>query len=121
MNTANPEPSPPSSAATLARRLGAEFIGTALLVTVVVGSGIAASRLSTDVGLQLLENSIATALGLVAADSLGDDRCGLGRGLAGDVDRVAVATGGEADRRHPDGDDRGQAAGATAHEGGHTR
>ena len=64
MNTANPEPSPPSSAATLARRLGAEFIGTALLVTVVVGSGIAASRLSTDVGLQLLENSIATALGL---------------------------------------------------------
>jgi arsenate reductase len=36
-----------------------------LLVTVVVGSGIAAQRLSTgDVGLQLLENSIATMLGL---------------------------------------------------------
>lgn len=43
----------------------AELLGTGLLVTVVVGSGIAASRLSpTDVGLQLLENSLATALGL---------------------------------------------------------
>jgi len=47
------------------RRVAAEFIGTGLLVTVVVGSGIAAQRLSPhDVGLQLLENSIATALGL---------------------------------------------------------
>ena len=49
----------------LARRLGAEFLGTGLLVTVVVGSGIAAQRLSPgDVGLQLLENSLTTALGL---------------------------------------------------------
>ena len=49
----------------LVRRLVAEFLGTGLLVTVVVGSGIAAQRLSTDdVGLQLLENSIATFLGL---------------------------------------------------------
>jgi glycerol uptake facilitator-like aquaporin len=49
----------------LARRLTAELVGTALLVTVVVGSGIAAQRLSpTDVGLQLLENSTATFLGL---------------------------------------------------------
>jgi glycerol uptake facilitator-like aquaporin len=47
------------------RRLLAEFTGTALLVTVVVGSGIAAAQLSPkDVGLQLLENSTATALGL---------------------------------------------------------
>lgn len=46
------------------RRALAEFVGTGLLVTVVVGSGIAAQRLSTDTGLQLLENSIATALGL---------------------------------------------------------
>lgn len=46
------------------RRAGAEFLGTGMLVTVVVGSGIAAQRLSTDPGLQLLENSIATALGL---------------------------------------------------------
>lgn len=48
----------------LARRAGAEMLGTGLLVTVVVGSGIAAQRLSADAGLQLLENSIATALGL---------------------------------------------------------
>lgn len=46
------------------RRGFAEFLGTGLLVTVVVGSGIAAQRLSADTGLQLLENSIATALGL---------------------------------------------------------
>ena len=46
------------------RRALAEFLGTALLVAVVVGSGIAAEQLSTDTGLQLLENSIATALGL---------------------------------------------------------
>lgn len=48
----------------LFRRTGGELLGTGLLVTVVVGSGIAASRLSTDPGLRLLENSIATALGL---------------------------------------------------------
>ncbi len=53
------------SAPELWRRLLAEYVGTALLVTVVVGSGIAASQLSPDdVGLQLLENSIATAFGL---------------------------------------------------------
>lgn len=47
------------------RPLLAEFVGTALLVTIVVGSGIAAAQLSpNDVGLQLLENSTATALGL---------------------------------------------------------
>jgi glycerol uptake facilitator-like aquaporin len=49
----------------LPRRLLAEAIGTALLVTVVVGSGIAAAQLSpNDIGLQLLENSTATVLGL---------------------------------------------------------
>ncbi|MET0768192.1 MAG: MIP/aquaporin family protein [Aeromicrobium sp.] len=47
------------------RRLLAEFLGTALLVAVVVGSGIAATQLSPDdVGIQLLENSTATVLGL---------------------------------------------------------
>jgi glycerol uptake facilitator-like aquaporin len=47
------------------RRLLAEAVGTGLLVTVVVGSGIAAQRLSPgNVGLQLLENSTATACGL---------------------------------------------------------
>lgn len=47
------------------RRVLAEFIGTGVLVAIVVGSGIAAQQLSPDdVGLQLLENSIATTLGL---------------------------------------------------------
>ena len=47
------------------RRLFAEFTGTGVLVTVVVGSGIAAQQLSPDdVGLQLLENSTATVFGL---------------------------------------------------------
>lgn len=48
-----------------ARRLLAEFVGTGLLVAVVIGSGIAAERLSPgDAGLRLLENSIATVFGL---------------------------------------------------------
>ena len=51
-------------AAPLIRRLFAEFLGTGLLVTVVVGSGIAAEQLSDDAGLQLLENSTATVFGL---------------------------------------------------------
>lgn len=49
----------------LGRRLVAEALGTGLLVAVVVGSGVAAQRLSPDdVGLQLLENALVTALGL---------------------------------------------------------
>jgi glycerol uptake facilitator-like aquaporin len=51
----------------LVRRAAAELIGTAFLVAAVVGSGIAASRLSPhDVGLQLLENSLITGAALVA-------------------------------------------------------
>jgi arsenate reductase len=53
--------------ATLGRRATAEGVGTGLLVAVVVGSGIFAQRLSPgDTALQLLENSTATAGGLVA-------------------------------------------------------
>jgi arsenate reductase len=52
---------------TLARRCAAEGLGTGFLVAAVIGSGIAAARLSPeDVGLQLLENSIATGAVLVA-------------------------------------------------------
>ena len=52
---------------TLPRRVTAEALGTALLVAVVVGSGIAAQRLSPgDVGLELVENALATGAGLVA-------------------------------------------------------
>jgi glycerol uptake facilitator-like aquaporin len=51
----------------LARQAMAEFLGSAGLVAVVIGSGIAARRLSPDdVGLQLLENALATGAGLVA-------------------------------------------------------
>ncbi len=57
----------PPVAASMPRRLLAECLGTGVLVAVVVGSGIAAQRLSPDDrGLQLLENSVATALGLAA-------------------------------------------------------
>jgi glycerol uptake facilitator-like aquaporin len=56
-----------SASSSLGRRALAEGLGTGFLVAVVVGSGIAAQRLSPDaVGLQLLENSTATALALVA-------------------------------------------------------
>jgi glycerol uptake facilitator-like aquaporin len=51
--------------AALRRRLLAEAVGTGLLVAVVVGSGIAAARLSpADPGLRLLENALATGAGL---------------------------------------------------------
>ena len=51
----------------LGRRACAELVGTALLLIAVVGSGIAAQRLSPgDTGLQLLENAAATAAALVA-------------------------------------------------------
>ncbi|MEX1008462.1 MAG: MIP/aquaporin family protein [Acidimicrobiia bacterium] len=51
----------------LARRATAEAVGTALLVAAVVGSGIYAQRLSPDdIGIELLENSIATGAALVA-------------------------------------------------------
>ncbi|MGH2704429.1 MAG: aquaporin [Actinomycetota bacterium] len=59
--SSNPAPPP------LARRLLAEFIGTALLLVAVVGSGIGASRLSPgDAGLQLLEIAAATGAALAA-------------------------------------------------------
>ena len=46
------------------RKILAEFLGTALLVAIVVGSGIMATELTQDVGLQLLINTIATVFGL---------------------------------------------------------
>lgn len=49
------------------RRALAEFVGTAFLVAAVVGSGIAATRLSPgQPGLQLLENAVITGAALVA-------------------------------------------------------
>jgi len=50
----------------LTRRLAAEAFGTGMLIVAVIGSGIAASRLSTgDIGIQLLENAAATAAALI--------------------------------------------------------
>ena len=53
-------------APTLAARASAELVGTALLVATVVGSGVMATRLTDDVALQLLANSLATGAALVA-------------------------------------------------------
>jgi glycerol uptake facilitator-like aquaporin len=51
----------------LRHRAVAELVGTAFLVMAVIGSGIAAQRLSPDdVGLQLLENALATGAALAA-------------------------------------------------------
>jgi arsenate reductase len=50
----------------LTRRLLAEYLGSAFLAALVIGSGIAAQNLSHDTGLQLLENAAATAAGLFA-------------------------------------------------------
>ena len=46
----------------LLRKLVAEYLGSLLLAALVIGSGIAAQRLSPgDTGLQLTENAAATA------------------------------------------------------------
>ncbi|MFC6599089.1 MIP/aquaporin family protein [Kitasatospora paranensis] len=61
----SPEPAPgPAPVVPLRNRVAAELVGTAALVAVVVGSGIQATGLSGDVGLQLLANSLATVFGL---------------------------------------------------------
>lgn len=48
----------------LSGRAVAEFVGTALLVAIVIGSGIMAETLTSDVGVSLLLNQLATVLGL---------------------------------------------------------
>lgn len=51
----------------MSRRWVAEFLGTALLLALVVGSGIMAERLSGgNVALALLANTLATGAGLIA-------------------------------------------------------
>ncbi|MFF5972119.1 aquaporin [Streptomyces sp. NPDC012769] len=52
------------SPASLPRRALAEFTGTAALVAVIVGSGIRADALSQDIGVRLLANALASAIGL---------------------------------------------------------
>jgi glycerol uptake facilitator-like aquaporin len=51
----------------LFKRVAAEFLGTALLLTIVVGSGVMAQRLcGGNIAIALLANAIATGAGLVA-------------------------------------------------------
>lgn len=52
--------------APLSRRVAAEAVGTGFLLTGIVGSGIMATRLTDDGGLQLLINALATAAVLIA-------------------------------------------------------
>ncbi len=54
----------------LPRRLFAEFLGTAALVMVVIGSGLMGQRLSADLGVVILINQIATVLGLAVLVAL---------------------------------------------------
>jgi glycerol uptake facilitator-like aquaporin len=60
-----PETGTGSGELDLTRRLVAEGIGTGFLIIAVIGSGIMASRLSHDVGVQLFENAAATAAALI--------------------------------------------------------
>ena len=50
----------------LTKKLIAEFVGTCFLVMIVVGSGIMAQNLSSDLIIILLANTIATGAGLTA-------------------------------------------------------
>lgn len=58
------------------RKVLSEFIGTALLATVVVGSGIMGESLSSDTGIQLLINASATGAALWLLISLFAPICG---------------------------------------------
>lgn len=64
--SAEPRPAPGATPPRrpLAARAAAELVGTAALVAVVIGSGIQATELTRDVGVQLLANSLATVFGL---------------------------------------------------------
>ncbi|MFG1668983.1 aquaporin [Streptomyces sp. Y7] len=64
--SAEPQPAPGATPPRrpLAARAAAELVGTAALVAMVIGSGIQATELTRDVGVQLLANSLATVFGL---------------------------------------------------------
>lgn len=61
---------PSAPASDTARRLAAETLGTALLLAVVVGSGIMAERLTPDTGVALLANTAATGAALFVLISI---------------------------------------------------
>jgi len=61
----------PLTSPSLDRRVITEYLGSALLAAIVIGSGIAAQQLSpSDIGLQLLENTLVTGAGLFALISV---------------------------------------------------
>ncbi|WP_407838289.1 aquaporin [Streptomyces sp. DSM 116496] len=53
-----------TNSASLSRRATAELVGTAALLVVVIGSGIQAAALTSDTGVALVANSLASAIGL---------------------------------------------------------
>lgn len=53
------------------RAISMEFLGTALLAFAIVGSGIMATNITSDVGLRLFINALATAIGLAIVIRLG--------------------------------------------------
>ena len=62
----SPEPKPPAAAFSLMRQLAAEALGTALLLAVVVGSGVMGEQLSCgNVAIALLGNTLSTGAALV--------------------------------------------------------
>ncbi|MFJ7075156.1 aquaporin [Streptomyces sp. NPDC098781] len=83
--------------APLVRRTVAEAVGTAALVAVVVGSGIQATELTQDVGVQLLANSLATVFGLGVLIAL------LGPVSGAHFNPVVTAVAWLDGRRHGDG------------------
>lgn len=85
------------SGPSLGRRAAAEAVGTGLLVAVVVGSGIQATELSRDVGVQLLANSLATVFGLGVLIAL------LGPVSGAHFNPVVTLAAWFTDRRDPDG------------------
>ncbi|MFF3838623.1 aquaporin [Streptomyces sp. NPDC001930] len=102
-----------TATAPLGRRAAAEFVGTGALVAVVVGSGIQATRLSQDVGVQLLANSTATVFGLGVLIAL------LGPVSGAHFNPVVTLAVWVADRRSHDGSGTGDPRGASA--GTHAR
>jgi len=58
------------------RAISMEFLGTALLGFAIVGSGIMATNITSDVGLRLFINALATAIGLAIVIRLGQKASG---------------------------------------------
>ena len=58
------------------RAVSMEFLGTALLAFAIVGSGLMATNITSDLGLRLFINALATAIGLAIVIRLGQKASG---------------------------------------------